>query len=281
MSAQILIVEDTPHTLDLMVYLLESRGHWVMTASNGDGAVALAREHELDLVIMDIQLVGSIDGFEAMRRIRSLPGRGTLPTLAVTAFAMVGDREHALRAGFSDYLTKPIDPYTFGPDIERHLPPDKRGRLIPRAVPAASPAAVAPPEQAPGHPRVLLVDDEPTNRELLRSIFEPFGFQVSCVGTIDQALERIREHRPDVVLSDIHLGPESGITLWRRLQDDPDLAHIPFAFTTATGALLSELPATVEVIHRPVEPRLLLTKVHELITAPEQARARSNSARHR
>jgi len=267
MSAQILLVEDTPHTLELMAYLLEARGHDVVSANDGPGAVAQARAGRPDLVVMDIQLAGSFDGFETLRRIRSLPGLRELPIVAVTAFAMLGDREHALRAGFTGYLTKPIDPYIFGEEIERYLPVELRGRapVIRANRPVGGGVAAHPAGPARDQLGVLVVDDNPTGCALVRSILEPFGFRVTDASTVGEALSAVRDARPDLVLSDLHLGAESGMELWRRLQDDAELADLPFAFLTATGALMSDLPSTVEVIRRPVEPQKLLLKVQELV----------------
>jgi two-component system cell cycle response regulator len=269
MSARLLVVEDTPHTLELMTYLLSARGHNVVSAADGPAAMALVRAEPPDLVVLDIQLAGSFDGFETMRRIRSLPGLRWVPMLAVTAFAMVGDREHALRAGFDGYLTKPIDPFTFGEQVEAFLPEALRGHPPVLPLRRSGGVAAVAAQPARGSLTVMVVDDLPTNIELARSILEPSGYRVSSAATADEALASIRSEPPDLVLSDIHLGMDSGIELWRRLHEDPEVAAVPFAFVTATGALLSDLPSAVEVIRRPVEPRQLLARVRALIATGE------------
>lgn len=269
MPTTIMIVEDTTHSLELMTYLLEAHGHHVVSTSSGEQAVALALDSSPDLIVMDIQLSGDSDGFEVMRQLRSSPAQAEMPIVAVTAYAMDSDRESAIRAGFTDYMSKPVDPYTFAEHIDRHLSPDKRGRST--VVYVASAAPHQDVRAAPGNgstdaaTSVLVVDDHPTNIELLRCILEPHGYRVNSASTIDEAVASVRTDRPDLVLSDIHLDGESGFDLWRALQHDTELASVPFAFTTATAERLGVVPDAVYVIHRPVEPGPLLAKIQELL----------------
>jgi CheY-like chemotaxis protein len=270
MAATIMIVEDTKHNLELMTYLLKAHGHTVVSTSAGEHAAALAAASSPDLIVMDIQLTGDVDGFAAMRQIRSLPGLSDVPIVAVTAYAMHSDRENAITAGFSDYMSKPVDPYAFANDIDRNMPADKRGRPMPIETASNAPRreelAVSRAESAGGAASVLVVDDHATNIELLRCILEPHGYRVNSASTIRSAVASVRTDRPDLVLSDIHLGNESGFDLWRTLQRDVELASVPFAFTTATAGHLDAIPGSVDVIHRPVEPGPLLAKIRELLT---------------
>ena len=121
MPALILVVEDNPANLELMRYLLETSGYALAIATDGEGAVAAARREQPDLVICDIQLP-DIDGFEVLRRLRALPGLSATVIVAVTALAMVGDRDRILAAGFTQYLSKPIEPESFVRQVEELLP---------------------------------------------------------------------------------------------------------------------------------------------------------------
>jgi two-component system cell cycle response regulator len=125
-GARILVVEDTPHNLELMTYLLEAHGHAVVPTTTGAEALAQAHRARPDLVILDVQLPDA-DGYEILAALRADPALHDIPTIAVTAYAMVGDRDHALAAGFDGYLTKPIDPTTFSRSIDQHLPAELRG----------------------------------------------------------------------------------------------------------------------------------------------------------
>ena len=116
----ILVADDSPDNSVLMEYLLTARGHEVRLAADGAEAVRLAKTLEPDLVLMDIQMP-VMDGYQALRGIRGLGGRESPPVVAVTAGAMVGDREKVLAAGFSGYIRKPIAPETFVDEVEALL----------------------------------------------------------------------------------------------------------------------------------------------------------------
>src|SRR4051812_1682009 len=105
-GARILIVEDSPANLELMTYLLKAFGHTVLPAENGLDGVELALREDPELIICDMQLP-DIDGFEIARRLRSDAEWASVPLVAVTALAMVGDRDRILAGGFDGYLAKP------------------------------------------------------------------------------------------------------------------------------------------------------------------------------
>lgn len=136
MRARILIIEDNPANLELMRYLLQSFGHTVLTAADGEIGVAMVRKERPDLVLCDVQLP-KLDGIGVARAVRSDPQLRDVPLIAVTAFAMVGDRDKMLQAGFDGYLPKPITPENFLSDIESFLRIDLR-------TPAATPQGREP-----------------------------------------------------------------------------------------------------------------------------------------
>jgi two-component system, cell cycle response regulator DivK len=103
----LLIVEDNIHNLKLARAVLGHAGYATIEARNGEDAIALARTHRPDMVLMDIQLPG-MDGLEALARLRADPATAGIPAVAFTAFAMKDDRERFLAAGFHGYLEKPI-----------------------------------------------------------------------------------------------------------------------------------------------------------------------------
>ena len=122
MCARILVIEDNPTNLELMDYLLKSSGHEVLAALDGAVGLALAQAKTPDLIICDIQLP-EMDGFEVARRLKSDDRLRSIPLVAVTAYAMVGDRERMLAAGFDHYASKPIDPQVFVAQMEALLRP--------------------------------------------------------------------------------------------------------------------------------------------------------------
>lgn len=118
--SMILIVEDDPWSQRIVCDLLEMRGHEVLAASTVDDARKLLAQRP-ELVLLDIHIPGG-GGEALLREIRAGAGAdANLPVIALTASAMAGDRERFLRAGFSAYLSKPIDVPSFGATIERYL----------------------------------------------------------------------------------------------------------------------------------------------------------------
>jgi CheY-like chemotaxis protein len=107
-GARILVVEDTAVNLEIAQALLEQAGFQVLTAVNGVEALDVLRREPVDLVLMDVQMP-LMDGYEATRQIRKDSQYRDLPILAMTANAMVGDRELCIDAGMNDHLAKPID----------------------------------------------------------------------------------------------------------------------------------------------------------------------------
>ena len=116
---KILVVEDNEQNLYLMQYILENNGYEVVIARNGGEALVLALQERPDLILMDIQLP-DIDGLEVTRRIRASKADGSIPIVAVTSFAMTGDREQSLKAGCNGYIEKPINPETFLNEIKKY-----------------------------------------------------------------------------------------------------------------------------------------------------------------
>jgi CheY-like chemotaxis protein len=117
---RILVVEDNDTNMYLIRFILEKGGYEVIEAREGAVGVELAIKEKPDLILMDIQLP-DIDGLETTRRIRASEADGDIPIIAITSFAMSGDRERALAAGCTGYIEKPINPDTFIAEIEKYL----------------------------------------------------------------------------------------------------------------------------------------------------------------
>lgn len=116
--AHILVVEDNHTNLDLITYLLKNFGHTYVIAMTGTEAVDVMNKESPDLIVCDLQLP-ELDGYGVAKKLRE--GGKTLPMVAVSSYAMVGDREKALAAGFDGYIAKPIDPQDFVQQLESFL----------------------------------------------------------------------------------------------------------------------------------------------------------------
>ncbi|WP_027189906.1 response regulator [Fundidesulfovibrio putealis] len=121
MPATILVVEDTLSNRELLSFLLRYHGYEVLEAENGESGVSMARANKPDLIAMDMQMP-VMDGMTAMRKLKKDPETSGIKIIAVTSFAMKGDREKALEAGFDGYITKPIDTRAFPDQIRSFLP---------------------------------------------------------------------------------------------------------------------------------------------------------------
>ena len=108
MPAKILIAEDNSNNQRLLTDILHYHGYEVLEAENGEDAVRVARESRPDLICMDLQMPG-IDGLTAIGMLKNDPATKGIRIIAVTSFAMMGDREKALQAGADDYISKPFN----------------------------------------------------------------------------------------------------------------------------------------------------------------------------
>ena len=117
---KILVVEDNKINMYLSCRILKSSGYEVIEARSGEEGVELAIKEKPDLIIMDIQLPG-IDGLETTKRIRESEANGEIPIIALTSYAMAGDKKKALKAGCTGYIEKPINPETFISEIKKFL----------------------------------------------------------------------------------------------------------------------------------------------------------------
>ncbi|HAQ62387.1 TPA: response regulator [Candidatus Delongbacteria bacterium] len=115
--AKILVVEDDKNNMRLITKLLDQEGHKIVKAETGEDGVKLAMEDPPDIILMDIKLPG-IDGLEATKKIRESCANDAVTIIALTSYAMAGDREKYLKCGFTGYIEKPIDPYTVIKEIK-------------------------------------------------------------------------------------------------------------------------------------------------------------------
>jgi CheY-like chemotaxis protein len=126
MKPKIFLIEDNEQNRYLATFLLEKHGYEVVAAADGPAGIELARTVKPALILLDIQLP-LMDGYAVARELRNNPALRDIPIIAVTSYAMVGDREKALAVGCNGYLEKPINPDTFVTEVERFLPSNKKG----------------------------------------------------------------------------------------------------------------------------------------------------------
>ncbi|NVD70903.1 EAL domain-containing protein [Duganella sp. BJB1802] len=251
MSARILIIEDNATNMELMVYLLRAFGYEPLSAADGEAGVAAARRELPDLIICDVHLP-KLDGYGVVAALKADPALRHIPTLAVTALAMAGDREKLLEAGFDGYIGKPVEPDTFVTQIESFLS-----------------GAVSPPAKS-DTATILIVDDHVLNREFLMTLLGYGGHRLLEAANGAEGLTMVRAEKPDLVISDILMPNMDGYEFVTRLHSDPQTADVPVIFYTATyrereAMAVAQSCGVRWVLPKPSDPEVILRTVHEAL----------------
>jgi two-component system cell cycle response regulator len=259
--ARILVIEDNPTNLELMSYLLKAYGHEVLTAVDGEAGHEIVRRSLPELILCDVQLP-KVNGFGVAAQLKSHPALRSIPLLAVTALAMVGDRDKLLAAGFDGYLSKPIDPETFVSTVVSFLSAE---RAAPQLMEQTSFSRTQSKRAT-----ILVVDNSPVNLSLEQSTLEPFGYEVVTTHSVKEGLETARRIRPDLILSDVHMPDLTGFDLIRMVKSDGQLRSIPFVFISSTVWRDSDRQnglalGAVKFILRPIDPQHLINEIEECL----------------
>ncbi len=265
MSGRILIIEDNRTNLELMSYLLAAHQYQVLSANDGEEGLDLTPRESPDLIICDIHLP-AMDGHEVARRLKEHASEKlrSIPLVAVTALAMVGDKEKIIASGFDGYIAKPIVPETFVEEIERFLP--RQLRSEPLRFAAADPTEPAVKKASDKRAVLLLVDDSAVELQLLNSLLEPSGYDVITASEMAQAIDYANTFLPDVIVCDVNMPGGSGFDLVKSVKSNPRLSAIPVILITSTVLSDSDRRRGLEAgamryLKRPVEPLLLLKEI--------------------
>lgn len=204
-----------------------------------------------------------MNSYELARALKAAPDLQRIPLIAVTAFAMVGDHEKAMAAGFDGYLTKPIDPTTFVAQLEAFLAPPLRG--VSPAPAGETPDADSAPR--PAGRRILVIGNDLNNLELASSVLGCAGYTVVTTADADAAFVMARQDPPALIISDVCMpAARSGFEWIRRVKLEANLKDVPFVFVTSTatderswqeGLALG----AVQFLFRPLEAQVLLEVV--------------------
>ena len=273
-SKKILVIEDNELNLKLIDSLLKLGHYETVGAADAETGIQLAREHDPDLVLMDIQLPG-MDGLHASRIIKADPELKDIPVVALTAHAMLGDEDKAKEAGCDGYLSKPIDTRTFlqtigqyvnGHNGNVHQERTNREKIKRRK-----------------H-KVLVVDDEPLNVKLLTAALSSEEFEVVPAYNGLEALQKVVADSPDLILLDIMMPRMNGLEVTKRLKEDPSFAHIAIVLVTALDDAESKIKGLEagadEFLSKPIDSVELQARVRSLLDLRnfrEQLTARSES----
>ncbi len=277
--ARILIIEDNPDNLALMRYLLQAFGHDTLAAQDGEEGLARAEtETGLELILCDVHLP-NMDGYAVAQRLKADPRLRRIPLVAVTALAMVGDRERVLAAGFDGYIAKPIAPREFVGQVKGFLPAapaigDEADLMSAETIPPE--ATPNPLQETPAQSaRILVVDDSATNRNLAEATLTPFGYRLTLTSRVSEALELLTRYSFDLILSDLQMPDDDGFHFLAKVKADPRLRGLPFVLISSSvwgtqdrkrGLALG----AAAFLLRPIDPRRLLAEIQSCLTrSPE------------
>jgi serine/threonine-protein kinase len=211
--SKILLVEDNQLNRDMLSRRLERKGYEVVNAADGQEAVSKARTAAPDLILMDLSLP-VLDGWAATRQLKADPTTRPIPVIALTAHAMVGDREKAIAAGCDDYEMKPVD-----------LP-----RLLGKIQALLTRTSPAPGEQGFS---LLVVDDNEMNREMLSRRLERQGYRVTPARSGREALDWLRKQPFDLVLLDVMMPEMNGLEVLGIIRASHSIINLPVIMVTA------------------------------------------------
>jgi CheY-like chemotaxis protein len=205
----VLVIDDDPAARDLAERLLTTEGYRVATATDGREGLRLARELKPAAITLDV-MMPTVDGWAVLSSLKADPATAGIPVIMVT---MTRDRHLGYALGAADLLVKPIDRERLVKVLRRHAP---------------SCARVAGESC-----RVLVVDDDPDVRDLLRPTFQKEGWIVDEAENGDVALRRLAEARPDLILLDLLMPAMDGFDFAARVRGDPQFAGVPIVVMTA------------------------------------------------
>ena len=237
--------------MELMVYLLRAFGYTPLAAYDGEEGVRMARSEVPDLIICDVHLP-KLDGYGVVAELKKDPVLRKIPALAVTALAMVGDRERLLEAGFNGYIGKPIEPDLFVAELESFLP--------------GAPSTPVKNDIS----TILIVDDHVLNREFLTALLGYSGHRLLEAANGAEGLDIMRTERPDLIISDILMPNMDGYEFVTRVHEDAALADVPIIFYTATyreqeAILLAQACGVRWVLPKPSDPEVIVRTVNEAL----------------
>jgi PAS domain S-box-containing protein len=204
---KILVIEDNDITRKFVRVTLEGENYEVLEAPNGKTALEIVQINIPNLVLMDLRLP-DIDGCEIARTFRSMPELADVPLIAFTGFVPQTEESKVSMAGFTGFIIKPIEPSRLLQLIKEHLTP----KILPEYM---------------FNKRLLIVDDDPIQLRLTRTIMGQLGLQVAVACHGAEALEKILQFPPDLVLSDILMPVMDGFKLCMAIKQDSNLKNIP------------------------------------------------------
>jgi DNA-binding response OmpR family regulator len=253
--ATILVIDDERLICDLLRAVLARHGHEIITALDGRKGLALFEQHRPRFTLLDLSMPG-MNGIEVLTRIRALDPRAAV--IVLTGAGSTDLENQARQMGVTDFLSKGLSLEVLVGAIERVMQQPVK--------PPAFPSQSADAQKAPSHSQeagsILVVDDEPQIRDLLRKYLSARDFQVRVAADGQQALALVDQESPDIIVLDVNMPGMNGIEVLKRLRAKNYAGGVIFLTSSQDEALLQEglELGSVDVLGKPVDlERLELT----------------------
>lgn len=267
-TTKILVVEDNALNMKLVRSLLKLGKYEVLESEDGEKGLKMMREYRPDMVLMDIQLPG-ISGLEVTSLMRQDPVLREIPVVALTSYAMEGDKQRAIDAGCNGYVTKPIDTRSFLETIRNYLPSGIMAGERLHISNDSSSLAVSAKNSGRYLPNILIVDDNPLNTKLLAAQIPAGQYSVICAHSGREAIRLAEETHPELILLDVMMPNMDGYETTLRLKSMLATSHIPIIMITALQGLDDKAKGleagAEEFLSKPVNKVELLARINSMI----------------
>jgi CheY-like chemotaxis protein/nitrogen-specific signal transduction histidine kinase len=218
---KVLLVDDNPTNIELLVQTLRSQNFNILTALSGEKALEIAQINIPDIILLDVLMPG-IDGLETCRRLKASDVTRDIPVIFITAKTEREDIEAGFLAGGEEYIPKPFKIAEVCNRIRAHLLLGQE-KVV---------SHTEEPTEITGM-KVAIVDDNPMNIDVLRKAMEPLELDISIAPDGEVAVQNIPRIQPDLILLDIMMPKMNGFEVCRILKEDPSTENIPIIFVTA------------------------------------------------
>jgi PAS domain S-box-containing protein len=257
---RVLLVEDNPITRKLVRFALQKESIELIEATDGAGALAAVAERRPDLILQDL-LLPDMDGFALAAQLRGIPAIRNVPILAFSGLLSKVDEKRIAGSGFTDFVTKPIEPSALVRIVRAHLPSGDT------SVPSFG-----------RHRRVVLADDDDVQRKLSVFRLSKLGFDVVDVADGQAALDAARAERPAAIVTDAMMPGLDGFGLCAAIRREPSLQDVPIVLVTSTyvdeaDRELGRLAGANQFVIRTPDLKEMISALDAVLTASPAASA--------
>jgi PAS domain S-box-containing protein len=257
---RVLLVEDNPITRKLVRFAVQHESIELIEAETGADALVMAERQRPDLILQDL-LLPDMDGFELVAQLRKIPAIGNVPILAFSGLLSQLDERRIAGSGFTDFVTKPVEPSRLVRMIRVHLP---SGESAVKSFGAKR--------------RIVLADDDDVQRKLSVFRLTKLGFDVVDVPDGQSALDAARQMRPAAIVTDAMMPVLDGFGLCAAVRQDEAIKDVPIVLVTSTyvddaDRELGRLAGANQFVIRTPDLKEMITALDAVLAAPASTAA--------